>query len=71
MGARHWDCEPDDPGGIELAYRAVLAEGTVTDQVVILNRDRLVAVWAELMLPRRARGLWEGPFPELRRAAAA
>lgn len=57
----------DEPGGVGLAYRAVLAEGTVADQVQLLNRDLLVAVWAELMLPRRVRELWETRFPELRR----
>jgi len=46
----------------------VLAERTVADQVSVLNRDRLVVVWAELMLTRRIRDLWEGRFPELRRA---
>ena len=61
----------DEPGGVGLAYRAVLAEGTVEDQVAVLNRDCLVAVWTDLMLPRRVRDLWEGRFAELRRAAAA
>ncbi|HET6551618.1 MAG TPA: hypothetical protein VFG79_24330 [Solirubrobacter sp.] len=60
----------DEPGGTNLAYQAVLAEGTVDDQVQVLNRDRLVAAWPALMLPRRVRELWEGRFPELRRAAA-
>lgn len=58
----------DEPGGTAMAYQAVLAEGTVADQVSVLNRDRLVVVWAELMLTRRIRDLWEGRFPELRRA---
>lgn len=61
----------DEQGGIGLAYRAVLAEGTVADQVQILNRERLVVVWADLMLPRRLRAMWEERFPELRRATAA
>lgn len=61
----------DEPGGTAMAYQAVLAEGAVADQVTVLNRNRLVAVWAELMLPRRVRELWEGRFPELRSAAAA
>lgn len=55
----------DVEGGIGLAYRAVVAEGTVEDQVRIVNRDRLITVWSELLLPRRARELWEARFPEL------
>lgn len=61
----------DEPGGTAMAYQAVLAEGTIEDQVAVLNRERLVAVWAGLMLPRRVHDLWESRFPELRRAAAA
>lgn len=60
----------DEPGGVGLAYRAVLAEGTVEDQVQVLNRGRLVAAWPELMLPRRVRQMWESRFPELRQAVA-
>jgi hypothetical protein len=61
----------DEPGGLGLAYRAVIAEGTVADQVKVLSRDRLTEAWGELMLPRRVRQLWEGRFPELRVAVAA
>lgn len=56
----------DEPGGRGLAYRAVLAEGTVADLEQILNRDQLIAVWPTLLLPRRVRALWESRFPELR-----
>ena len=56
----------DEEGGVGLAYRAVVAEGTVADQVAILNQDRLIAVWPVLLLPRRARAMWEARFPELR-----
>lgn len=58
----------DEPGGTALAYQAVLAEGTVEDLAQVLNRDRLIAVWPELMLPRRVRQMWESRFPELRSA---
>jgi hypothetical protein len=61
----------DEPGGVGLAYRAVLAEGSIEDLVQVLNRDRLVVVWRDLMLPRRVRELWETRFPELRHAAVA
>ncbi len=61
----------DEPGGIHMAYQALLSEGAVADQVAALNRDRLIEVWPELMLPRRVRELWEGRFPELRDTAVA
>lgn len=61
----------DEPGGVGLAYRAVLAEGTVEDQVAVLNRQRLLEVWGDLMLPKRVRKLWDDRFPELRQAKAA
>lgn len=61
----------DEPGGAAMAYQAVLAEGTSDDQKAVLNRERLIAEWAELMLDRRVRELWESRFPELRRASAA
>ncbi|RAX19070.1 transcriptional regulator [Actinomyces sp. Z5] len=62
-GGGHVDLDED--GGVNLAYRVAIAEGTVADQVAILNRDRLVSVWSELLLPRRARELWEVRFPQL------
>lgn len=61
----------DEPGGRGLAYRAVLAEGTVKDLVQTLHRDQLIAVWPELLLPRRVRTMWEARFPELKSASAA
>ena len=60
----------DEPGGLGLAYRAVLSEGTVADQIAVLNRDRLIEVWNDLLLPRRARRLWEDRFSELRWVSA-
>ena len=68
-GGPHVDL--DEPGGRGLAYRAVLAEGTVEDLVQILNRDQLIVAWPELMLPRRVRTMWEARFPELQPAPAA
>lgn len=47
------------------AYQATLREGCVVDQTELLNRDLLMAVWPELMLPVRVRDLWENRFPEL------
>ena len=38
---------------------------TVRDQVRLLNRDRLVRLWAQLLLPARCRAVWEAKFPDL------
>ena len=54
-----------------MAYRAVLNEGTVEDLVRVLNRDVLIAVWPELLLPFRVLAMWESRFPELRSSATA
>jgi hypothetical protein len=55
----------DDLGERRVAYQAVLAEGSVEDQAAVLNREVLIAIWSDLMLPARVRSLWEGRFPEL------
>lgn len=55
----------DEPGGTALAYQALLAEGTAQIQVRLLNRERLLRVWSDLMLPIRVRVLWESRFPDL------
>ena len=55
----------DSLGGVVKAYQATLREGRVVDQVEVLNRDRLIEIWPELMLPIRVRDLWENRFPEL------
>lgn len=60
----------DEVGGRGLAYRAVLAEGTVEDLMQVLNREHLVAAWPELLLPRRVRAMWEARFSELQPAPA-
>jgi hypothetical protein len=59
----------DTPGGVVKAYQAALREGRVADQVELLNRDLLVKIWPELLLPVRLRDLWESRFPELAVAA--
>lgn len=55
----------DTVGGVMKAYQAALREGRVVDQVELLNRDLLIEVWGDLMLPGRLRELWESRFPEL------
>lgn len=47
------------------AYQAIIAEGLETDQCLLLNAQRLTEVWAELMLDRRVRSIWEQHFPQL------
>ena len=59
----------DTLSGVVKAYQAALREGRVVDQVELLNRDLLVEVWSELLLPDRVRDLWESRFPELTAAA--
>ena len=47
------------------AYQAAIQEGRTADQVKLLNRDLLIEIWPELMLPPRVRSLWENRFSEL------
>lgn len=61
----------DEPGALNMAYRAVLNEGAVDDLRNVLNRDRLIAVWPGLLLPFRVLELWESRFPELRAVRSA
>lgn len=55
----------DEPGGTNVAYQALLNEGTVDDQIRWLNRERLIEWWPRLRLPVRVRTLWQGRSPEL------
>lgn len=65
----YWGPKPvanlDVEGDAIRAYQATIQEGRTVDQVQILNRDRLVAMWPELTMPLRVRALWESRFPEL------
>lgn len=55
-----------DPMRVRTLYRTVLREASTTDDVTIwVNRDRLLAVWQDLMLPDRVRHAWESTFTEL------
>ncbi len=51
----------DDDSGIKRVYISALA-----DVQALVNKDRLVGLWDELVLPRRVRDLWEEQFPHLR-----
>ncbi len=62
------DVDVGDPGGLRMAYQALLSEGTAEVQTRLLNRKLLIAVWPELSLEGRVRDLWESRFGELRPA---
>jgi hypothetical protein len=48
----------------------VIQEGREADLRAYLNVDLLVRVWPELILPVRARQMWESRFTRLRFRAA-
>jgi hypothetical protein len=56
----------DTLDGVRMAYRIVITQGAVEDQIEVLNQELLVAVWADLVLPDRVRAPWEERFPDLR-----
>jgi hypothetical protein len=60
------DVDIEDPGGVRMAYQALLAEGTSEIQAQLLNRGLLIAAWSDLSLDSHVRELWEGKFSELR-----
>lgn len=53
-------------GWRRMAYQALLAEGTASEQRRLMNRDRLIETWPILNMDPRVRVLWEGRFPRLR-----
>jgi hypothetical protein len=65
----YWGPNPivnlDSESDVIKAYQATIQEGRRVDQERLLNRDLLIAIWPELMMPPRVRQLWEGRFPEL------
>lgn len=68
----YWGPNPTfdvESADIVTAYQATIQEGRTVDQVQILNRELLIAIWPELTMPPRVRQLWEGRFPELTAAA--
>lgn len=62
------DVDVDDPGGLRMAYQALLSEGTAEVQARLLNKQLLITVWPSLSLDSRVRDLWESRFLELRPA---
>ncbi|MBK5238983.1 MAG: transcriptional regulator [Actinomycetales bacterium] len=59
----------DTLGGIVKAYQALIREGLVADQLNFLNRNRLIEIWPELLLPAKVRERWENLFSELTHTA--
>ena len=57
--------EVSDPRRARELYGATVRDGSVVDQVRILDRRLLLRLWPQLNLPTRCRALWEQRFPEL------
>jgi hypothetical protein len=54
------------PVELRSMYETVLSEATGEhDLFEHIDRNTLLALWPELVLPRRVRAAWEGAFPEL------
>jgi hypothetical protein len=51
---------------VRTLYQTVLSEATgERDLTELIDKQTLVSVWGELVLPRRVRSAWEAAFPEL------
>ena len=62
----------DDPFALQSMYQVVLGEAISAEELTgYLNRDRLIAVWPDLYLPKGVRRAWEERHPVLRAARAA
>jgi hypothetical protein len=62
----------DDPFMLRSMYQVVLGEAIRAGELTAyLNRDRLLAVWRDLYLPKGVRRAWEELHPALRAAATA
>ena len=46
-------------------YRSTVRDGTSAEQSKFLDRDTLIELWPELILPYQCRDAWEARFPEL------
>lgn len=67
----YWGPWPEAHLGIESdvlkAYEALLREGRASDQKALMNRELLLKVWPQLVVPERVRDLWQTRFAELQR----
>ncbi|MFD2793428.1 hypothetical protein ACFS27_07685 [Promicromonospora vindobonensis] len=57
--------EVSNPRRARELYSATVRDGSVVDQVRILDRRLLLWLWPQLGLPTRCRAIWEQKFPEL------
>ncbi|WNB87680.1 transcriptional regulator [Glutamicibacter protophormiae] len=62
-GSRRFNLDEDH--GLKRVYVSALAEGTLADVQALVNANRLVEIWDDLILPTRVRDLWEDRFPSL------
>ena len=61
----------DDPFTLRSVYQIVLGEAIRAGELTsYLNRDRLLAAWPDLYLPKGVQRAWEERHPQLRAAAA-
>lgn len=65
-GRRRFDLE--DAYDRAAAYKIILEEGREEDFRRYLNSGLLRSHWHEILPARQVQALWEGHFPELRRA---
>lgn len=61
----------DEPSQVWGLYSAVVRDGLPREQVAILDRATLVALWTDLYLLTRCRAIWEDKLTELSRTKAS
>lgn len=65
----YWGPEQDvdlsDHSDTQRMYQAVVRIGTVDEQKEWLDRNTLIRIWPDLVLPIRCIAAWESRFPEL------
>jgi hypothetical protein len=61
----------DEPGMLPWMYQTVLREAASPEDLAYLNGAMLLAIWADLRLPKGVRLAWEEQHPALRAVSAA
>jgi len=54
-----------DERSVKALYAAAIREGSVQQQLQIINLDRFLELWPDLNLPGRCLDVWETKFPQL------
>ena len=54
-----------DRNDVQRTYQAVVRIGTAEEQTRWLDRDLLLSIWGDLVLPARCVSAWQSRFPEL------